>query len=219
MQQYARAVRTWQGTLWRDCFGASVSHTTRARRGLVDTRARRGLVGRRRPSRRGNVGLMAAVAIRRPHGKAPQRLDCYGLVAMALSHAAEGLGLVLALAGALPGCSDPPVGSPSPTAVVEAELVASCTALDASSCAEPSPSFATDIQPMLDRACNKSCHNFGNAQALWPLEGYQDVRDWANLIARDVKGCSMPPLDGGVPMSAGDRAKLLDWIECGAKNN
>ena len=71
--------------------------------------------------------------------------------------------------------------------------------------------------PLLDRDCN-TCHTPGST--LWPLVGYENVRDWSYSILLDVDGCKMPPADGGTaPLSSHDRALLLGWIACGANNN
>jgi hypothetical protein len=121
------------------------------------------------------------------------------------------------------GDQDPSTpGSPSQGASASTdEQVESCTPIDAgtdaASCPEPGPSFARDIAPLLDRDCN-TCHTPGST--LWPLVGYENVRDWSYSILLDVDGCKMPPADGGTaPLSSHDRALLLGWITCGANNN
>ena len=110
-------------------------------------------------------------------------------------------------------------GSSEPDAAAN-ELPPNCTAIDASSCSTPIPSFATDITPMLDRACNSTCHAPGMGP--WPLNTYSDVSDWASIIQADIATCSMPPADAGAgngSLSDAERATLLDWIACGAPNN
>jgi cytochrome c5 len=99
------------------------------------------------------------------------------------------------------------------------EDLASCSPIDASAgaaCAQPGPSFAKDIAPLLQRDCN-TCHAPGST--LWPLVGYENVRDWSYAILLDVDGCRMPPADGGTTLSSTDRSLLLAWIACGANNN
>jgi hypothetical protein len=98
-------------------------------------------------------------------------------------------------------------------------LPANCTAIDTSACSTPVPSFATDITPMLDRACNSTCHAPGVGP--WPLVTYDDVSDWQGTIQADIGTCSMPPPDAGAnsTLSDADRAMLLNWITCGAPNN
>lgn len=133
--------------------------------------------------------------------------------------------LLAAMWVGLVGCGgnqDPSaLGGPKPgTSASTEEQVVSCTPIDAgaaATCPEPEPSFARDIAPLLDRDCN-TCHTPGST--LWPLVGYQDVRDWSYSILLDVDGCKMPPADGGTAaLSSHDRALLLGWIACGANNN
>src|SRR5438105_1011848 len=50
---------------------------------------------------------------------------------------------------------------------------AGCAPLDVATCPDKLPSYATDITPILDRACNSTCHAPGAAQ--WPLTGYDTV--------------------------------------------
>ncbi len=104
--------------------------------------------------------------------------------------------------------TDPPDGAPA------------CAAIDASACSQPVPSYATDVAPVLDRACNSTCHAPGVGP--WPLNNYTDVFDWASIIAGDLEACTMPPLDAGAgngPLTDHERALILDWIACGAPNN
>jgi hypothetical protein len=124
---------------------------------------------------------------------------------------------------ALVGCAGKGDGGVSPdmgVSSVSNEQLATCIPVDASdegsACPLPQPSFAKDIQPLLDHDCN-TCHTQGST--LWPLVGYQDVRDWSYSILLDIDACKMPPLDGGTSLSATDRNLLLGWIACGAQNN
>jgi hypothetical protein len=97
---------------------------------------------------------------------------------------------------------------------------ATCTAIDASACINPMPSYQNQIVPLLDRACNSTCHAPGVGP--WPLTDYQDVSDWQTIIFGDVENCTMPPLDAGAgngSLSDSERAMLLNWLACGAPNN
>lgn len=142
-----------------------------------------------------------------------------------------GATLVRAMAGRLPlgaavlcgvvGCA----GSPSPSdldkgaSASTVDEFGSCSPVDAATapaCPDAGPSFAADIQPLLNRDCN-TCHTPGST--LWPLVGYENVRDWSYSILLDVDGCRMPPADGGTALSSTDRSLLVSWIACGAANN
>jgi|HubBroStandDraft_1064217.scaffolds.fasta_scaffold00946_5 hypothetical protein len=143
----------------------------------------------------------------------------------ALGALAAAPALLGAMLGGLVGCGgdeDPstPGGPNQGASTSTAEQVASCTPIDAGApapCPQPQPSFARDIAPLLDRECN-NCHTPGST--LWPLVGYENVRDWSYSILLDLDGCRMPPADGGTtPLSAQDRALVVGWIVCGANNN
>jgi hypothetical protein len=118
------------------------------------------------------------------------------------------LGLVAAACGTSTKSTDADVAAPN------------CTYIDASACINPPPSYATDIAPMLDQACNSTCHAPGVGP--WPLSNYDDVFDWADIISNDVSLCKMPPEDAGAgngQLTDTQRATLLDWVACGSPNN
>ncbi len=99
-------------------------------------------------------------------------------------------------------------GEPS----VENALVTSCKVTD-TTCAEPAPHYA-DIAGILDRSCNP-CHT-GVGNAPWALTDYDHVSAWSGSIQQDLSACTMPPLDGGIAMTATERLEILTWVECGA---
>lgn len=102
-------------------------------------------------------------------------------------------------------------GDPQPTG---------CTFIDASACENPIPSYAKDVAPALDRACNSTCHAPGVGP--WPLTNWADVADWGNIIGGDIEQCSMPPPDAGAgngTLTDKERAAILNWLVCGAPNN
>ena len=92
----------------------------------------------------------------------------------------------------------------------------SCSVVDASACGPPPVSYAKDLAPIFDKDCNRTCHAPGNGP--WPLDSYDSVAGWTDLITVEVAGCSMPPPDGGA-MTTADRTSLLNWIACGAPDN
>jgi hypothetical protein len=97
---------------------------------------------------------------------------------------------------------------------------ANCAFIDASSCQNPIPSYAKDVAPVLDRACNTTCHAPGVGP--WPLNDYADVFDWKDIIAGDIEQCSMPPQDAGAgngTLTDQERATILNWVVCGGPNN
>jgi hypothetical protein len=95
-----------------------------------------------------------------------------------------------------------------------------CPAIDASTCQTPIASYSGDVAPLLDRACNSSCHATGLGP--WPLNSWADVSDWAPIIAGDLETCTMPPADasaGSGNLTDHERALILNWLACGAPNN
>jgi hypothetical protein len=97
---------------------------------------------------------------------------------------------------------------------------ASCTFIDASACQQPVPSYANDVAPILDLRCNSTCHAPGVGP--WPLNNYNDVHDWVDIIGSYVEQCGMPPPEAGAgngDLTDQERATILDWLVCGAPNN
>jgi hypothetical protein len=119
-----------------------------------------------------------------------------------------GLGMQLGCSASPDGASRGDAGEPS----VESALLTSCK-VTSSTCEKPAPHYG-DVAPILDRSCN-SCHT-GIGQAPWALTDYEHVSAWAESIQQDLSMCTMPPLDGGVAMTAADRLEVLDWVQCGA---
>jgi hypothetical protein len=96
----------------------------------------------------------------------------------------------------------------------------SCKYIDASACINPTPSYAKDVVPLLNRTCNSTCHAPGVGP--WPLNNYQDVADWYSIIQGDLQNCTMPPPDAGAgngQLSDAERALVMNWIACGYPNN
>jgi hypothetical protein len=95
-----------------------------------------------------------------------------------------------------------------------------CTFIDASACQSPIPSYSKDVAPVLDRACNTTCHAPGVGP--WPLTDWANVADWGDIIGGDIEQCSMPPMDAGAgngTLSDQERSTILNWLVCGAPNN
>jgi hypothetical protein len=93
----------------------------------------------------------------------------------------------------------------------ESALQTSCEASAPTACVMPTPHYP-DIAPILQKSCNP-CHD--GESGPWPLTDYDDVAAWDSLIQHDLSTCDMPPLDGGVPLTAADRRAILDWVQCG----
>jgi uncharacterized membrane protein len=93
---------------------------------------------------------------------------------------------------------------------------ASCSTTDAS-CPTTTPSYATDVAPVIDTYC-AGCHVSGGQESELPFTSLAQVQAHASEISREVSGCDMPPSDEDQPTDA-ERQLLLDWIACGAPDN
>jgi hypothetical protein len=93
---------------------------------------------------------------------------------------------------------------------------AMCPALPAT-CSGTPPSYKDTIAPIIEARCT-SCHT-GLENAPWPLDTWDNLAEWADLVTTSVDRCTMPPADAGIPFTAGEREDLRTWLICGAPNN
>jgi hypothetical protein len=89
--------------------------------------------------------------------------------------------------------------------------------------ATASPTFTKDVQPILQRSCQK-CHRPGS-NAPMALITYQDVRPWVRAIKARVSARQMPPwhIDRSIGEYADDPSlsdkeidTIVSWIDAGA---
>ena len=91
--------------------------------------------------------------------------------------------------------------------------------------ADHNPTFAKDVAPILQRAC-QVCHRPNN-MAPMSLMTYQEARPWARSIKQKVMAREMPPwhIDKNVGIQAikGDRSlsdeeigTIVRWVDAGA---
>jgi hypothetical protein len=125
---------------------------------------------------------------------------------------------LIALASGIAGAVLFACSSNSPAAdgdaTVEKAIVATCTATMPPSCTGPIPNYA-DVTPILEKSCIP-CHPGPAGAPQWPLTDYGDIQPWAGVIEDEVCSNAMPPLDGGIAITASDRLTLLDWVQCNA---
>jgi uncharacterized membrane protein len=69
------------------------------------------------------------------------------------------------------------------------------------------------VAPIFERRCT-GCHA-GNPGGSWSLKDYGHVADWQDTIRSNLRDCSMPPPDAGIPMTLEERVSILTWIRCG----
>jgi cytochrome c5 len=107
--------------------------------------------------------------------------------------------LFICLACALVGCA-------------EAEAAEECSSTAPSVCLEPELRYA-NVALIFERHC-AICHT-GVGREPWPLDRYENVADWADLVRDELVRCSMPPPGSSSPLGNRDRARILNWLRCG----
>jgi hypothetical protein len=92
------------------------------------------------------------------------------------------------------------------------EPPSSCSGPAPTSCPDPAPHYP-DVAPVFERRC-VICHA-GAPGGPWSLGDYGHVADWQDTIRANLRDCSMPTPDAGVPITMEERTALLTWIRCG----
>jgi len=98
-------------------------------------------------------------------------------------------------------------------AVIGQTSALSCPGVDASATCETDGAPFDAILPILQKSCIP-CHDTSAPDAAWPLTTYDDVEAWSGVIEGDILRCSMPPADGGVPITSAERLALVNWMIC-----
>jgi uncharacterized membrane protein len=93
----------------------------------------------------------------------------------------------------------------------------SCAGSVPVTCPPSTPSYATDVSPLLYSYCT-SCHQPGGSQSGKPLDTFASVSSLSSKVESKVADCSMPPSSSPQPTAA-ERDVILSWIACGAPNN
>jgi hypothetical protein len=100
---------------------------------------------------------------------------------------------------------------------VDSDAEASCPQ-DLPSCPSSPPSWASEVQAIINLRCN-ACHGVGGIeQSKWNFSTYQGVHNNFGSVLNQVYGCTMPPADAAAPTSD-ERLALLEWLVCRAPNN
>ena len=107
------------------------------------------------------------------------------------------------VASAALGCAD---------SGVDAAPVEACSVTAPSKCSEPELRYAT-VAPIFEKHCSV-CH-LGVGDGPWPLDRYQDIADWADIVRDELVRCSMPPPGPTSALSNRDRLTILNWLRCG----
>jgi hypothetical protein len=115
---------------------------------------------------------------------------------------------LVVLVGVAAGCSSSGNSSPDATAP-------SCPAI-MGSCPKAPPSYARDVEPILQDNC-VPCHSPQGGYG-YDLVTYTEVFDQAGAVVSWISDCSMPPATYP-PLTTAQRQTLLDWLACGALDN
>jgi uncharacterized membrane protein len=120
-------------------------------------------------------------------------------------------GAVLAVASAIAvvACSTPGESSPQCPGV----------SMD---CPSPQPSWATEVQPLIQARCYM-CHSEGGIEwPKWDLSSYSSASMNRMEVLTQVFHCWMPPGDASPPvplLTNAERQTIVQWIACGAPDN
>jgi uncharacterized membrane protein len=86
-----------------------------------------------------------------------------------------------------------------------------CTVTPPSECPDPPPRFA-DVAPIFKARC-ATCH-ISDWTGPWPLDTYEHIADWADVVRSHLVECSMPPPEAGTPLPNAESETILTWIRC-----
>ena len=129
------------------------------------------------------------------------------LVAAAVVLAGTACAVLIACSG--PGSSGPP------------PKVGCDTTFD-TFCDEATPSWSTQVQPIVQQYCTE-CHTDGGpGESLFNATSYKTIHSGAAAMVQAVNNCSMPNLDASPPAplpSDEQRQTLITWIACGSPEN
>jgi len=89
------------------------------------------------------------------------------------------------------------------------------------SCPSPPPSWAKDVQPLIQGYC-VTCHRPGGTGATTDLTTYGYVSEHSTEVLVQVYTCRMPNVDASPPpplLSEAQRETIVAWVGCGSPNN
>jgi uncharacterized membrane protein len=115
------------------------------------------------------------------------------------------------------GCSDDP--QPDPPDMSAGAGGGSCPndLPSSAECSAGVPSYRADAAPIIERRCN-SCHFPGNSQSEDVFVDYAGVYAQRQTVLTRIYSCVMPPA-AAAPLTSEERATLLEWLVCGARDD
>jgi hypothetical protein len=112
-----------------------------------------------------------------------------------------------------------PAATPAPTVASPAWKRTACGSTQPRGCVEPSPSFARDVAPILERRCF-ACHaNGGIAADDHDFSRFATLHAQKDAVIVEVSACAMPPSDAPTTLALDEADTLLQWAACGAPQN
>jgi uncharacterized membrane protein len=84
-------------------------------------------------------------------------------------------------------------------------------------CPSPEPGYSADVASIVAERC-ATCHSPGGQAQSTLLTDYAEVYAKRTTVLTRVYACKMPPA-GAPPLTSDERAALLGWLVCGAKND
>jgi cytochrome c553 len=103
--------------------------------------------------------------------------------------------------------------SPSSAAPASSDGGASTCPDAPSSCPQPAPAYAGDVDAIFAARCTV-CHAPGGEQPQTPLTSYAEIFPRRGKVLSQVASCAMPK--DGHPMPDAERVRMLGWLVCGA---
>jgi hypothetical protein len=111
----------------------------------------------------------------------------------------------------LPACST----SPPPDPTISCPIIST-------SCPSPPPSFAKDVEPLIQNYC-VMCHSpGGTGEKFADLRTYTGVWMTRTEVQSQVYHCYMPNEDASPPpptLTNAQRETIVAWVACNAPNN
>jgi hypothetical protein len=100
-------------------------------------------------------------------------------------------------------------------------MTVSCPVIS-TDCPTPPPSWAKDVQPIIQNYC-VMCHmDGGSGESLVDLTSYANVFKYRSRELTQVYQCWMPNEDASPPpppLSTAQRETIVAWLACNAPNN
>jgi hypothetical protein len=129
----------------------------------------------------------------------------------------SGATFAFALVAVLSACASAPAPAASRTnePSAPARPRAACAHARHESCETPAPSFAREIEPLLEAHCLRCHADDGPAADEHDFSRFETLHAQAHAVEEMVGACAMPPKKSP-PLSDQEADVILRWVACGA---